>query len=134
MAGSYVCNLQQGVYIATSIGSDGTISWQSSLWALQARSHSHRKAQPPKRENLRHLGFRGLGFRGLGFRGLGFRGFRGVGFRGLGFRARGSEYPNRKVVGHQIHILNGCWTLKPDYFRTWTLRRTNAKAPETSSY
>ena len=35
---------------------------------------------------------------------------------------RGSEYPNSRVLGPQIHTLNGFWTLKPYYLGTWTLR------------
>ena len=35
---------------------------------------------------------------------------------------RGSEYPNSKVSGPQIHTLKGFWTLKPYYLGTWTLK------------
>ena len=38
----------------------------------------------------------------------------------------GSEYPNSKVLGPNIHTLSGFWSLKPcyyfDYLGTWTLR------------
>ena len=36
--------------------------------------------------------------------------------------ARGSKYPNSRVLGAKIHTLNGFWTLKPYYLGTWTLR------------
>ena len=35
---------------------------------------------------------------------------------------RGSEYPNNKASGPQIHTLNGFGTLKPYSLGTWTLR------------
>ena len=35
---------------------------------------------------------------------------------------RGSEYPNSKVSGPNIHTLKGFWNLKPYYLGTWTLR------------
>ena len=36
--------------------------------------------------------------------------------------ARGSEYPNSRVLGPKIHALNGFGALKPYYLGTWILR------------
>ena len=39
-------------------------------------------------------------------------------------KPRGSKHPNSRVLGPKIHTLNACWTLKPYYLGTWTLRES----------
>ena len=36
-------------------------------------------------------------------------------------KPRGSKYLNTRILGPQIHTLNGFWTLKPYHLGTWTL-------------
>ena len=43
---------------------------------------------------------------------------------------RGSEFPNSRVSGPQIHTLNGFGTLKPYYLGTWTLRVLYSITPQ----